>query len=130
MLPSQYDRQSLARRPVGIRWFDHHPVHGSLVRRCCGDEQCGRRPRRNGLVLCVEHNGRVGKLPCDPVVCVVVADRGQNWLVRSASDVEQNVVSVERITHYANELPSEAPRELPDSKPPVGWPSAGEVEFR
>ncbi|KAN0098013.1 P-loop containing nucleoside triphosphate hydrolase protein [Tylopilus felleus] len=53
-----------------------------------------------------------------------------NWLVRSASDVEQNVVSVERITHYANELPSEAPRELPDSKPPVGWPSAGEVEFR
>lgn len=55
---------------------------------------------------------------------------GKNWLVRSASEVEQNVVSVERITHYANDLPSEAPRELPDSKPPAGWPGAGEVEFR
>ncbi|KAI9460421.1 P-loop containing nucleoside triphosphate hydrolase protein [Boletus coccyginus] len=53
-----------------------------------------------------------------------------NWLVRSASEVEQNVVSVERITHYANDLPSEAPRELPDSKPTPGWPGAGEVEFR
>ncbi|KAF8548045.1 P-loop containing nucleoside triphosphate hydrolase protein [Imleria badia] len=53
-----------------------------------------------------------------------------NWLVRSASEVEQNVVSVERITHYANDLPSEAPRELPDNKPPTGWPGAGEVEFR
>ncbi|KAG6375249.1 ABC transporter type 1, transmembrane domain-containing protein [Boletus reticuloceps] len=53
-----------------------------------------------------------------------------NWLVRSASEVEQNVVSVERITHYANGLSPEAPRELPDSKPPAGWPGAGEVEFR
>ncbi|KAH0839445.1 P-loop containing nucleoside triphosphate hydrolase protein [Lanmaoa asiatica] len=53
-----------------------------------------------------------------------------NWLVRSASEVEQNVVSVERITHYANDLASEAPRELPDSKPPADWPGAGEVEFR
>lgn len=50
--------------------------------------------------------------------------------MRSASEVEQNVVSVERITHYANDLPSEAPRELPDSKPTPGWPGAGEVEFR
>lgn len=55
---------------------------------------------------------------------------GKNWLVRSASEVEQNVVSVERITHYANDLPAEAPRELPDNKPSAGWPGAGEVEFR
>lgn len=54
----------------------------------------------------------------------------KNWLVRSASEVEQNVVSVERIIHYANDLLPEAPRELPDSKPLVGWPGAGEVEFR
>jgi len=39
------------------------------------------------------------------------------------------VVSVERITHYANDLPAEAPRELPDSKPPPDWPSKGQVEF-
>ncbi|KAG8218162.1 P-loop containing nucleoside triphosphate hydrolase protein [Butyriboletus roseoflavus] len=53
-----------------------------------------------------------------------------NWLVRSASEVEQNVVSVERITYYANDLSPEAPREWPDSKPPAGWPGAGEIEFR
>ena len=51
-------------------------------------------------------------------------------LVRAASEVEQNVVSVERITHYANNLPAEAPRELPDSKAPADWPSKGQVEFR
>lgn len=52
-----------------------------------------------------------------------------NWLVRSASEVEQNVVSVERIIHYAKGLPSEAPFELLDKKPPCGWPAAGKVEF-
>jgi ABC-type multidrug transport system fused ATPase/permease subunit len=52
-----------------------------------------------------------------------------NWFVRSASEVEQNVVSVERIIHYAKDLPSEAPHELPDRKPLTDWPSAGEVEF-
>ncbi|KAL4067103.1 P-loop containing nucleoside triphosphate hydrolase protein [Scleroderma yunnanense] len=53
-----------------------------------------------------------------------------NWLVRSASEVEQNVVSVERVVHYAKELPSEAPHELPDKKPSHDWPTAGQVEFR
>lgn len=53
----------------------------------------------------------------------------KNWLVRLASEVERDIVSVERIVHYAKELPSEAPRELIYSKPPAGWPGAGEVEF-
>ena len=54
----------------------------------------------------------------------------KNWLVRLASQVEREIVSVERILHYTNELPSEAPRELSDSRPPEGWPGAGEVKFR
>ncbi|KAH7904260.1 P-loop containing nucleoside triphosphate hydrolase protein, partial [Hygrophoropsis aurantiaca] len=53
-----------------------------------------------------------------------------NWFVRSASEVEQNVVSVERILHYAKELPSEAPHEIPDQKPSDQWPGEGAVEFR
>ncbi|KAG8218181.1 multidrug resistance-associated protein 1 [Butyriboletus roseoflavus] len=52
-----------------------------------------------------------------------------NWLVSLVSEVERDIVSVERIVHYADQLPSEAPRELMDSKPPAGWPGAGEVEF-
>jgi ATP-binding cassette subfamily C (CFTR/MRP) protein 1 len=52
-----------------------------------------------------------------------------NWFVRSASEVEQNIVSVERILHYV-ELEPEAPAEIPDNKPSDTWPVAGEVEFR
>jgi len=51
-----------------------------------------------------------------------------NWAVRSASEVEQNIVSVERILHYVGLTP-EAPYELPDNKPPESWPEKGEVEF-
>ena len=47
--------------------------------------------------------------------------------MRSASDVEQNIVSVERVLHYA-ELESEAPYEIPETEP-KDWPSAGEVKF-
>jgi len=52
-----------------------------------------------------------------------------NWVVRSASEVEQNIVSVERILHQT-EVKPEAPLEIPEHKPPEVWPSIGEVEFR
>ncbi|EKM50357.1 uncharacterized protein PHACADRAFT_263609 [Phanerochaete carnosa HHB-10118-sp] len=51
-----------------------------------------------------------------------------NWVVRSISEVEQNIVSVERILHYV-ELEPEAPAELPGIDP-ESWPSQGEVEFK
>lgn len=50
-------------------------------------------------------------------------------MVRSASEVEQNIVSVERILHYVNLAP-EAPNEIPDKKPSEEWPVEGAVEFR
>ncbi|KAG1731999.1 P-loop containing nucleoside triphosphate hydrolase protein [Suillus paluster] len=53
-----------------------------------------------------------------------------NWFVRSASEVEQNVVSVERIVHYAKDLEPEAPYEIAENQPASEWPTAGEVEFR
>lgn len=51
----------------------------------------------------------------------------QNWAVRSASEVEQNIVSVERILHYV-ELKPEAPYEIPETEP-KDWPTAGDVKF-
>ncbi|KZT65750.1 multidrug resistance-associated ABC transporter [Daedalea quercina L-15889] len=51
-----------------------------------------------------------------------------NWLVRSASEVETNIVSVERILHYID-LEPEAPAEIPDAVP-EDWPTKGEIEFR
>ena len=61
-------------------------------------------------------------------VCVIDCAYSQNWLVRSASEVEQNIVSVERILHYIV-LPPEAPWEVPGTVP-EDWPAKGEIEFR
>ena len=44
------------------------------------------------------------------------------------SEVEQNIVSVERILHYVK-LEPEAPAELPGIDP-EDWPTQGEVEFK
>ncbi|KAF8892115.1 multidrug resistance-associated ABC transporter [Infundibulicybe gibba] len=52
-----------------------------------------------------------------------------NWVVRSASEVEQNIVSVERILHQTEVAP-EAPQEIPENKPNDVWPNEGQVEFR
>nr|XP_046475194.1 multidrug resistance-associated protein 1 isoform X8 [Neodiprion pinetum] len=52
-----------------------------------------------------------------------------NWLVRMTSDVETNIVAVERIKEYG-ETPQEAPWEIPNCSPPADWPSEGRVEFR
>ncbi|KAK8748976.1 hypothetical protein OTU49_015623, partial [Cherax quadricarinatus] len=51
-----------------------------------------------------------------------------NWLVRMSSDVETNIVAVERIKEYS-ETPQEAPWEIPSNKPHQEWPEAGVVEF-
>jgi ATP-binding cassette subfamily C (CFTR/MRP) protein 1 len=49
--------------------------------------------------------------------------------VRSASEVEQNIVSVERVLHQT-EVEPEAPQEIPETKPAGIWPSEGAIEFR
>lgn len=49
-----------------------------------------------------------------------------NSLVRTASEVEQNIVSVERVLKYA-ELPGEANASA--NKPPQSWPAIGAIEF-
>ncbi|XP_071454824.1 multidrug resistance-associated protein 1 isoform X2 [Hetaerina americana] len=52
-----------------------------------------------------------------------------NWLVRMTSDVETNIVAVERIKEYG-ETEKEAPWEIQSTEPPPEWPSEGKVEFR
>ena len=51
-----------------------------------------------------------------------------NWLVRMATDMETQIVAVERIEEYTN-LPSEAPAHIPGSVPPANWPSRGEINI-
>uniref|UniRef100_A0A1Q3FWR2 ABC-type glutathione-S-conjugate transporter n=2 Tax=Culex tarsalis TaxID=7177 RepID=A0A1Q3FWR2_CULTA len=52
-----------------------------------------------------------------------------NWLVRMTSDVETNIVAVERIKEYG-ETKQEAPWELQNSTLPRDWPEQGRVEFQ
>ncbi|KAG7325289.1 hypothetical protein KOW79_011605 [Hemibagrus wyckioides] len=51
-----------------------------------------------------------------------------NWMVRMTSDLESNIVAVERVKEYS-ETPPEAPWEVEDKKPSPDWPAEGNVEF-
>ncbi|XP_046565290.1 multidrug resistance-associated protein 1-like [Haliotis rubra] len=51
-----------------------------------------------------------------------------SWMVRQLSDLETNIVSVERVKEYA-ELETEADPIIHNNRPPVEWPEYGRVEF-
>ncbi|XP_044926267.1 ATP-binding cassette sub-family C member 3 isoform X2 [Mustela putorius furo] len=52
-----------------------------------------------------------------------------NWMIRMMSDLEANIVAVERVKEYSK-TETEAPWVVEGSRPPAGWPLKGEVEFR
>lgn len=51
-----------------------------------------------------------------------------NWVVRMTSELETNIVAVERTKEYS-EVPTEAPPVIKDSRPDSDWPREGKVEF-
>ncbi|OXA43509.1 multidrug resistance-associated protein 1 [Folsomia candida] len=53
---------------------------------------------------------------------------GLLMLVRFTSDVETNIVAVERMAEYS-EAPQEAPWEIPSKKPSPSWPDKGAMIF-
>uniref|UniRef100_A0A5F8H1J1 Multidrug resistance-associated protein 1 n=1 Tax=Monodelphis domestica TaxID=13616 RepID=A0A5F8H1J1_MONDO len=52
-----------------------------------------------------------------------------NWLVRMSSEMETNIVAVERLKEYS-ETEKEAPWCIEEAAPPTNWPQQGRVEFR
>lgn len=52
-----------------------------------------------------------------------------NWIVRSATEVETNIVSVERVQEYI-ELKPEAPLSIPETQPGADWPQSGSLNFK
>ncbi|XP_061601976.1 canalicular multispecific organic anion transporter 1 [Cololabis saira] len=50
-----------------------------------------------------------------------------NWLVRMSSELETNIVAVERVSEYT-ELENEA-KWITNSRPPEKWPEAGRLQF-
>ncbi|KAH7704576.1 multi drug resistance-associated protein [Aphelenchoides avenae] len=54
-----------------------------------------------------------------------------NWAVRMTSELETNIVAVERIKEYTDDTPNEAQRDTPrDVKLPAEWPEQGRIEFK
>ena len=51
-----------------------------------------------------------------------------SWLVTQMSEIETNMVGVERIKEY-QETTQEAPLEMPGQDPPPEWPQRGHVRF-
>ncbi|NXG80683.1 MRP1 protein, partial [Baryphthengus martii] len=52
-----------------------------------------------------------------------------NWLVRMSSELETNIVAVERVKEYA-EMEKEAEWSIEQTAPASTWPQEGKVEFR
>jgi len=51
-----------------------------------------------------------------------------NWLVRMTSELETNIIAVERVKEYID-TPNEASWQINETKPDSSWPQSGEVEF-
>ncbi|KAI0370390.1 ABC protein [Pilatotrama ljubarskyi] len=53
-------------------------------------------------------------------------------VTRQSAEVENYMSSVERIVQYSREdqIPQEAPHEIPENKPPPEWPAHGAIEFK
>lgn len=60
---------------------------------------------------------------------MLVVQQSFGWFVRQVAEVENDSNAIERILHYSNEIETEPPHQLPDSKP-SNWPAAGRLEFK
>ncbi len=66
---------------------------------------------------------------CTSFMCTVPqVTQALNWVVRMTSELETNIVAVERTKEYA-ETPTEAPPIVESHRPPPVWPSQGHVKF-
>ncbi|KAJ3388749.1 ABC transporter C member 13 [Entophlyctis sp. JEL0112] len=52
-----------------------------------------------------------------------------NLLLQSAANIETEMVCVERLVEYGENLPEESPRKLPSDPAPGEWPQSGAIEF-
>uniref|UniRef100_A0A3P9IN76 ABC-type glutathione-S-conjugate transporter n=1 Tax=Oryzias latipes TaxID=8090 RepID=A0A3P9IN76_ORYLA len=89
----------------------------------------------NGVVLAAAVLSVIGKSTVSPgIVGLAVSHSLQvtgilSWIVRSWTDVENNIVSVERVNEYAD-TPKEASWNTEGSALPLAWPQSGTIEFQ
>ncbi|KAG0212661.1 hypothetical protein BGX28_005857 [Mortierella sp. GBA30] len=90
----------------------------------------------NTLVLCTSLLGVCARFNIAPATIGLVLSYSMsvtgtfNWCVRQYAEVENNMNAVERLHHYAQELPIEADAIIPDNRPAESWPSTGAISIR
>lgn len=61
---------------------------------------------------------------------IIGTQQGFGWLVRQIAELENDMNSVERVSHYAKNLEQEPPHQIPERKPEASWPAEGRVEVK
>ncbi|KAG9315243.1 hypothetical protein JVU11DRAFT_4377 [Chiua virens] len=61
---------------------------------------------------------------------ILMVQQSFGWMVRQIAEVENNMNSVERIAHYANEVEQEAPHQLKNSVVSPSWPVEGCIAMK
>ncbi|NXO30166.1 MRP1 protein, partial [Cisticola juncidis] len=89
----------------------------------------------NGIVLFAALFAAMARTQLSPgtagfsLSCALQITGVLNWMVRSWTDVENNIVSVERVREYLS-TPKEAPWTLNGKLQGQVWPTEGRIEFR
>uniref|UniRef100_A0A670JW41 ATP-binding cassette sub-family C member 6 n=1 Tax=Podarcis muralis TaxID=64176 RepID=A0A670JW41_PODMU len=89
----------------------------------------------NGIVLFAALLAVVNKSHLSPgivgfsVSCALQITGVLNWMVRSLAEMDNNIVSVERVTDYSM-TPKEAPWTLDNHLLHENWPTEGKIEFK
>lgn len=62
---------------------------------------------------------------------ILTAQSTFSWMIRQSAEIENNMNAVERLLHYANEVPQEPPHHIKetDEKLVKDWPVNGEIKF-
>jgi ABC-type multidrug transport system fused ATPase/permease subunit len=60
---------------------------------------------------------------------IISVQQAFGWMVRQSAELENDMNSVERIIHYAEQIEQEAAYEIKDAKPPKEWPASGAIEI-
>uniref|UniRef100_A0A8C3I573 ABC-type glutathione-S-conjugate transporter n=1 Tax=Chrysemys picta bellii TaxID=8478 RepID=A0A8C3I573_CHRPI len=89
----------------------------------------------NGIVLFAALFAVLSKTHLSPgivgfsISCALQITGILNWMVRSWTEIENNIVSVERVREYSK-TPKEAPWTLGSNSASQAWPTEGAIEFR
>ena len=81
-------------------------------------------------MLCVTRQFKISASSTGLLLTYVINVAGMlSFMLRSYTQLENEMNSVERLNHYACDLEQEAPFEIPERDPHPDWPAEGAIQF-